>query len=528
MTNHISIYGGHNSTISFYSSKLDKFFNIELERITGIRYFHFSGADASFVDKVLKKCLYIANKFWGIDNNFETCTLGYNGSTHDDIIKSIINSKSFSKEHHHDSHAACAYYQSNFNDSLIFSYDGGGDDGSFVIYKSVDNKLEKIKTIEKNIGYVYNLSGYPCREIKGVRGNLYNDLAIAGKLMGLVGYGSAVDEWKNQFHLFYNKSSGWDINELLGSTVGIGVSSFEGKLSYDFAATTQKVFEEQFLEIFNKTIGGNKNVCLTGGCALNVLLNQKLLDGYQDVNFYIPPNPDDGGLSLGQLFNTLIKNSIKFTRPTDINFSGLPILDIEKLESVIELYKAEKVDIKTLAKELSNGKIIGIMQGNSECGPRALGNRSIVCKPSDGMKDTLNKKVKFREWFRPFAPVTTNKHANEYFHVKNYKDSSVGSFEYMSYAPVVQDNKKELIPSIVHSDGSSRLQIVTNKNSLFYQLADSLEEIGETPVFINTSFNIRGKPILTTIDDALDVLEQTELDALYINGWFFKTKINRK
>lgn len=520
--NHISIYGGHNATISFFNSNKDTFHNIELERITRVRYFHLSSVSREEAKKVLLDSLKIAKEFWGIDNDFETCTLGIDGAKHDSLIREVIKASSFHVENHHDSHASCAFFQTKFDESLIISYDGGGNDGTFNVYLGSGNSVHLMKSIPINLGHSYMLTGYPCSEIKGHRGNLYRDLAISGKLMGLVAYGKEREEWKEHFYDFYNRNRGWSVSNLISKTTNNG--DLEGDISYDFAATSQATFEKISFDIISDLIDfyEPENVCLTGGCALNVLFNHRLTIEFPDINFYIPPNPDDGGLSLGQLFSTLSKNGFEFTRPEDIHLSGVPILDIDKLEQHIEEHAAKKVTEKELAELVSNGKIIGIIQGNSECGPRALGNRSIVCKASPGMKDTLNAKVKFREWFRPFAPVTTPDNAHLFFDVEDKTNKDVGSYKYMSYAPKVLENKQSLIPSVTHADGTSRLQIIDDESTVFFKLAKELEKLGETPVFINTSFNIKGKPILTTIQDALEVLHSTELDYVYAEGWLFE------
>jgi carbamoyltransferase len=519
--NHISIYGGHNATISFYNSDKDIFHNIELERVTRIRYFHLSSVPREEAKKVLLECLEIAKKFWGIDNDFETCTLGTDGAVHDNLIYEIIKANSFYIEDHHDSHASCAFFQTKFEESLIISYDGGGNDGTFNIYLGKADSIRLIKSIPINLGHAYLLTGYPCSEIKRKEESLYSKLAISGKLMGLVAYGKEREEWKEHFYNFYNRNRGWSIANLISNTTKVG--GLKGKISYDFAATSQAIFEKICFDVFGDLIDfyNPKNICLTGGCALNVLFNHKLATKYSDINFYIPPNPDDGGLSLGQLFSALSKNGFEFTRPEDIHLSGVPILDIDKLEKYVEEYDAKRVTEKELAEIVSNGKIIGIIQGNSECGPRALGNRSIVCKASPGMKDTLNAKVKFREWFRPFAPVTTPDNAHLFFDVKNMTSKNVGSYKYMSYAPKVLEDKQSLIPSVTHADGTSRLQIINDESTVFYKLVKELEKLDEIPVFINTSFNIKGKPILSTIREALEVLHSTELDYVYVEGWLF-------
>ena len=169
----------------------------------------------------------------------------------------------------------------------------------------------------------------------------------------------------------------------------------------------------------------------------------------------------------------------------------------------------EKIDKKELAQLIKDGNIIGLVYGDSEVGPRALGNRSIVCDPNiKEMKDILNAKVKFREWYRPFAPFCKKEDASTYFDSNTFE-----SYEYMSFAPRVKEEYIEKLPSITHVDNTARLQVVTEEShSHFYELLTEFGKISETNVLLNTSFNIRGYPILSTIEDALYVPHNTQMD----------------
>ena len=171
---------------------------------------------------------------------------------------------------------------------------------------------------------------------------------------------------------------------------------------------------------------------------------------------------------------------------------------------------------KDVAQLLADNKIIAMFQGASESGPRALGNRSIICDPSiSDMKDILNAKVKFREWFRPFAPVCREEDRNVYF--KNAYPS-----EYMSFAPEVKEEYRKVLPAITHADGTARLQTVnSSQHKLFYDILTELRKRNHISVIMNTSFNIRGNPILTTYEDAFYVLENTEMDFIVTEKYLF-------
>ena len=158
------------------------------------------------------------------------------------------------------------------------------------------------------------------------------------------------------------------------------------------------------------------------------------------------------------------------------------------------------------------------MYGDSEVGPSALGNRSIVCDPNiREMKDILNAKVKFREWYRPFAPFCKKEEAHKYFDSPNFEN-----LEYMSYAPKVREEYTEKLPSITHADNTARLQTVTEESHAhFYELLTEFGKISETNVLLNTSFNIRGFPVLSSIEDALYALNNTQMDYVVIEDYLF-------
>jgi carbamoyltransferase len=211
----------------------------------------------------------------------------------------------------------------------------------------------------------------------------------------------------------------------------------------------------------------------------------------------------------------------QYTKPKEqvnVAYSGIPLLDRDSLNDYIQEYGATKVTKKEIAQILKDGNIIGLVYGDSEVGPRALGNRSIVCDPNiKKMKDILNAKVKFREWYRPFAPFCKKEDASIYFQSRTFD-----SFEFMSFAPKVRDEYVEKLPSITHIDSTARLQVVTEKSHKnFYELLTEFGKISETNVLLNTSFNIRGYPILTTIEDALYALNNTEMDYVVIDDYLF-------
>lgn len=519
--NLVSIFAGHDANITFYSGETDKYHIIELERITKKRYFRLHVDNSkSEVNKILEECLEIANNHWGIENDFEALLVNSDGWIKPkSILKKVFKTKKIMTiGTHHQSHAAAAFFQSPFSESLIISFDGGGDDGFFNIYLADRSKLEFIKKIDADFGGGYLILASLIREVTE---KSTHQLSLAGKMMGLCAYGEVDQNLTETLSDFYINKRFTDIINPLNLPFETKYNPwanplknwvFQGEAGYNLAATAQAGFESAFMKICTN-LPKNLPICVTGGAALNVLLNQTLKDSLPN-DIYVPPNPSDCGLSLGHMF--------LYTKPQnriDVSYSGVPLLDRNDLLSKVQELGAKLVSMKDVARLLKLGKIIGFVYGDSEVGPRALGNRSILCDPSyNNMKDTINQKVKFREWYRPFAPVCRIEDANKFFDSTNFKN-----MEYMSYAPRVKLEWQSRLSSITHIDGTARLQTVTeSSNKILYELISEFSEISETAVLLNTSFNIRGLPILTTIEDALHVLNSTDLDGVVIENYLFE------
>lgn len=466
---------------------------------------------------------------------------------YDDIehLKEHFPNVQFFKMGHHMSHCAGAYYQSGFDSALAISLDGGGLDyqtGSELtlrthsIYKFLNGDCETVThtNIDSPDRFVFNPGiygafGYYVSEIKKEIDHIgqthKNSLTYAGKIMGLSAYGEVREEWILAISNFYKNHpvDHWtqynSLEEKLSSELGISLyeNCFSGQDSYDLAATNQYVFEELCFSFIKPYIEEhNLDVVFSGGCALNVIFNQKLKEylSSKGLKLYIPPYPGDCGLSFGHFV------SFQKIKLDPSPYCGIDIVDRDKIIDYYKKYnvknKSKYASVECIVDLIKNGKIGGIIQGYSEVGPRALGNRSIICDPSIAdMKDILNSKVKFREWFRPFAPVCREEDKNFYF-------ENAFSSQYMSFAPKVRKEYQNLLPSITHEDGTARLQTVTKEqHQLFYDILTVLKQKNEIAVIMNTSFNIKGKPILTSIEDAFEVLETTELDFIVVENLLF-------
>ena len=286
--------------------------------------------------------------------------------------------------------------------------------------------------------------------------------------------------------------------------------------AYDVAATSQRAFEECFLEYAKPYFEKYPDlpICMAGGCGLNILLNTRLVQEFNKTVF-VGPNPNDCGIALG-----LILNQLKPDQPFDATYAGLELFDIDALGHYIQqFYTATTTyfDIDKTTDDLINGKIIGVARGRAEHGPRALGNRSILCNPSiENMKDILNEKVKHREWYRPFAPVVRLEDVSKYFEWE-------GESKWMSFCPKVKEEWREKLTAITHVDGTARVQTVTREdNEWLYDLLTKMHEKTGVGVLLNTSFNVDGSPILSTIKEAFKILESTQMDGLVIENYYIQ------
>jgi carbamoyltransferase len=524
-TKTISLYGSHDASATF----IDKYNNLrvyEYERFVKKRYAMFSSDFDSRPgmgsnQKEREDFLNLIKENL-IDTEIELVLYSALSESDKNLILTFFPKARFEQVGHHYAHACSGFYNSNFKKSLIFSVDGGGTDDNVVsstrVYFGENDNIVDLNCPNLDYGNPYSAIGFLISEIKpGAEGEtVENSLVYAGKIMGLCAYGKIRQEWVQPFINYYSTNSLKNLCHELNIPYGFNTTS--GQLSYDLAATSQFVFETKMDELIMPYIDKyNTDIVLVGGCALNVLYNQKLYERLCEMGLklFVPPNPNDCGQSYG-IFLSKFPNF----GSQEIAYSGIQILDEQNLNKYEINHFSEEFSYVSLVNYLKEGKIIGILNGNSEVGPRALGNRSIICYPSfPEMKDILNAKVKFREWYRPFAPVCRIEDANTYF--KNARES-----KYMSYAPKVKEEFEDKLKSIVHTDKTTRLQTTTlDQHPIFYNILSEMKNQDLIPVILNTSFNIRGFPILTTIEDAFFVLDNTELDILVIGNKIFKKNV---
>lgn len=365
---------------------------------------------------------------------------------------------------HHYSHACAGYYTSKFNDAVIVVLDAIGEYNTSTIWVGEDDKI-KLK-YKQNYPISFGLFYSAFTQLVGLMPNQEEYI-----MMGMAAYG----DWKryykkvNEYFLSYHKQKYnfhkgiYDWNE-----------EIKEQDKFDIAAAVQIVYEQRLNDFMQMaySITGKRNLVFMGGCALNCSANTKLWDLFDDV--WIMPNPGDAGSSLGAAA-ALYGKHINWKDPYlgyDLG-SNYPVADI--------------------VTGLVRDKIVAVASGKAEYGPRALGNRSILADPRDpNIKDKVNL-IKKRELFRPFAPVVMEEHAHKWFKM-NFASP------YMQYA--VECLQPDKIPSVVHKDGTSRVQTVNkNQHPGLYEVLSNWYSISGVPILLNTSLNIKGQPLLNDESD---------------------------
>jgi carbamoyltransferase len=576
MTKHIvAAYWGHDSVLCFWNDVTKTFHTLEIEKVTGIKHYrgHYRREEEA---DIYKKCIEIAEKEFGIPNDYHAFVIGgFNDeeewmvfnvpddkelflrcfANHEAVRKAFNVKNIVAIPGHHNFHAMSAFQQSPFDKAVSITMDGGGDDG-FQFVRTIpdrktilESKLSSFKIRELSFGRQYNR----CARwvMHHIVKNTPNHSDLAGKVMGASAYGSTSrggyvkgralmednKEWWNR----YTRETEW-LRYYIGDRDRTHMEWRERKLRIikvfsktpehfnpwslmtypisweqecDIALGIQDKFVTMALNWIKDQIkeqGINldeydRNVVFSGGCALNVLFNN-ILQKELDVNLYVPPNPTDVGLAFGILTSYMIKNDMEFeVPPYSMTYNGSTIRDKEKLPDYIESHNGRKGTLDEVADLLKNNKVIGFVQGRIENGARALGNRSLLANPKgNDAKDRVNK-VKRRESYRPFAPICKLEDAPKYFDGPRYDNLA-----HMNVALRTRDEYLDEVRAATHVDGTARVQTVTyEQNPNIYTLLDKFDG-----VLLNTSFNLAGKPILNTYEEAFYQLDNTPLDNLVI------------
>jgi carbamoyltransferase len=454
-----------------------------------------------------------------------------------EVAQQYIPSAHFLQLNHHLCHASSSYFTSPFGDAAILSIDGHGNDGSAIGFVADGSNVRYVKGWPYSLGRAYSA-------LSNIIGGIYaKDGNAAGKVMGLTAYGKIREDWKAPIRRFITTYTGirsefsplfWEASvadgvfDLPGYGPVLGKSAFKGPedlMAQDFAATYQDVWSEVVQDMVRELLSetGKSRICLVGGCALNAATNFDILQMPEVADIHLVPHPSDMGISAGAaLYAAHAYQGSVWTGATEKYMSaylGVPILDRNSLEAVANDRAAERLAAPALrlAKMVASGAKLGIMNGRSELGPRALGNRSIICDPRNpDMKDIINNQIKGREWYRPFAPVVREGDQNRYFFMTQ-------PAPYMSFIAHVRPEWADRIPSVVHADGTARVQTVSQEqNPFLWHLIEAFEKETGVGILLNTSFNGQGEPVMARISEALSLLDGTDLDAVFIEGYLFQ------
>lgn len=480
----------HDSNISYSDGKKIRY--LKSERKYGIKH-HGYGNFFQFLQDI---------KHWNIDykklNAICICADSTNlketiyGDINYQLLKenflNISNCPVYFIEHHY-AHKLSLWPLIETNKSKTdYVFDGVGDfrRTSTVFKKDVPldymtlPKEESIGRILASIGKQIGLTGH--------------GLDISGKVMALMSYGNVDKSFVEQNKNYTLK----DLKQIYDKT------NWKNQNDLDWLTSTHHITENKFLEYFLKFSNNNDIITYSGGIAQNCVINSKLKNHFK--NLIIPPHCNDDGLSLGCIeLLRIIFNQEKFD--TD-NFPYWQ--DDEEPNNIVSNETIEKI-----SEFLANGKIVGWYQGKGEIGPRALGNRSILLNPliKNG-KQILNEKIKKREHFRPYGASIIESYTSNFFECDFLS-------EYMLYT--VKIKNKDLFPCISHIDGTCRIQTVSNnQNEIYYSLLNNFFEKTGVPMLLNTSLNINGKPIASTMNDAMELFKNSNMDVLCLGNEIYK------
>jgi carbamoyltransferase len=466
---------------------------------------------------------------------------------------------------HHLSHAASAYFCSPFDESAILTVDGVGEwvTSTYGVGKGNDIKIQKEIHFPHSLGLLYSA-------FTAFLGFEVNEGEY--KVMGMAPYGEPkyVDKvWKtiNQnsdgsfslnmeyfsFHHSTERTYNQKFADLFGTprpekmlffTEETGFPKYFGappgnmaelskmnKHYADIAASIQKVTEDVLVNMakhLHKTTG-MKNLCMAGGVALNCVANTRILHESGFEQLYVQPAAGDGGGALGAAlwaYNTLLGKPRNFQMQHAFwgrSNSDSEIGDFLRQNNIKHTrYDDEDKMLDVVVNHLTNASVIGWAQGRFEWGPRALGSRSILADPRNpNMKDIVNTKIKFREPYRPFAPSVLAESAEKYFDLPNAMKHSPA--RYMQYVVPVKPEAQSILPAITHVDGTGRMQTVFKDQSpRYYKMIEKFGQATGVPVVMNTSFNLKGEPIVNTPANAFNTFSKSEMDALVLENFIIE------
>lgn len=441
---------------------------------------------------------------------------------------------------HHQSHAAHAFYSSPFERALVITTDGGGieDAGGFTagitVWKGENTKLINLARFPLHMSDIGGIWSRAIRYIFSLEsGHPYGN--AAGTAMALAAFGDP-QKWLTDFKLMFYRDMPHVTAHPPGHIRGMSskdplrprhpylgrfedIAKCDQQEAFNMAASLQRATEDFFFDVLKKALNAYpcKDLCIAGGVSLNSVMIGKIKTAFPEIDrVYVPPVPYDGGLTIGAA-QWLWHDHMGNPRIDWGNGRFSPYLGVQYDQKTVDeaiTARLNELNVSTCTDDyvidkLISGEIISVFNGRAESGRRALGNRSILADPRHAeTKDRVNKKIKHREDYRPFAPSILKERVGDWF-------TEDQESPYMNAVLQFRDDKKYLVPAVVHRDGSGRLQTVTREqNTWYYNFIKQFELKTGVPILLNTSFNSR-EPICETPAHAIDCFLRTELDALY-------------
>lgn len=452
---------------------------------------------------------------------------------------------------HHVSHAASSFFTSPFSEAAILTVDGAGEWTTSTMAVGRGNKIEVLKEMRfpHSLGLLYSAFTAYCGfeinegEYKLMGMHPYGEPRFTNEIYRLLHVAEDGSVWHDMRYFRYHHSTNDTLSDLFEQHFGRprrdpakGDKSLD-PFYCDMAASIQRVTEEILLKMLGhlKEITGLDKVCLAGGVALNSVANYKLMRNGPFEDVYIHPAPGDDGCAAGAAY-WAYNHILDQPRGPALEhaYLGSEHTD-ESIQRFLEEYNIPHQRIADdeeffdyVAHALQDGKVCGWMRGRFEWGPRALGSRSIIADPRRAeMKEILNAKIKFREAFRPFAPSVTEERADEFFELPEPERHWPARF--MLYVAPVREEKREVLPAITHEDGSGRLQTVYRQtNPAYHRIIERFGELTGVPVVMNTSFNLKGEPIVESPAHAFNTFSKSGMDLLFMNNFIVDASAKRE
>lgn len=555
---HLGINLGHDRSAAIVKNgKIE--IAIQQERLdrtkNSIGFLHQSLGDCKNIQIPHEAIQYCMRKFNIGINDLSSITANMPGIDYSkDILQRIfpreLSDKIYMLPSHHLSHAYSAYWPSGFDEAIILVVDASGSTDkeglteSYSLYIAKENEIkllhsEKVKAYLASLstlGFIYEY----VTKLAGFSTSIGKNLAIpeAGKLMGLAPYGTYCDQWHEWLH---TKPSSYSIDisayDLFLEVEALKKLYDDGKgkaylrpYIVDLAYKIQSELEKALLHIVALAVEQTncRNLCCAGGVALNSVINYKLLTELNLDDIFVFPAAGDAGIAAGNAlwaYHNIEKGNL---RPKLEKADLGRAYSQDEIESALHMFANEIIVEKlpyqkmvaTCAAQMSKGNIIARFEGGSEFGPRALGHRSIIADPTfKKMKDIVNYRVKFREAFRPFAPVIPLEQISTIF-------EQAVACPFMLLVSNIKKEYHDKIPSVTHHDGTGRVQTVTSEqNTFFYDLCYHIVKEREgCPVILNTSFNIAGQPIIETPEEAISTFLSTDIDFLSLEDYWIRKK----